>query len=257
MARVKTRALCLALLASACLAPAANAAVADSLLPFYDAADGVRVVQRADGEDVIRFGPKAAKLYKTIAGKRAEIGCGWTDGTDGTGGASSSGHRIPKRRGTVRLGISEANEFCWIATKKVKGERRCLPPDRRSKQCVRVAVAVRPAGAAYLDARARTIELSLSASALGIALTPEFQVPGATTLDKMRALLGPDVAELAGPDDSPPAGRVGFWTQGENWAVVVLLADGTRRFVRVQDRVFSTNDMTLTGLNRDDAFVLN
>jgi hypothetical protein len=72
----------------------------------------------------------------------------------------------------------------------------------------------------------------------------------------MRALLGPDVVELATPDDSPPMGKVGYWTDTKSVAAVVLLADRTRRFVRIQDGVFSTNDMSLTGLDNDDGFTL-
>jgi hypothetical protein len=260
MARVKIRALCLTLLASACFAPAANAAVADSLLPFYDAADGVRVVKRPSGEYVIRFDAKAARIYRTIAGKRTEIGCGWPardgDALSGGGGSVSTGHRIPRRRGPVRLGISDDIQYCWIATRRNKRES-CLQSERTSDQCVRVAVALRPEGAAYLDRRARTIELAFASTMLGAALTPEFKVPGKTTLERMRTLLGPDVVELATPEDSPPAGTLGYWSQGESFAIAVLLADGTRRFVRIQDGVFSTNDLELTGLDSDDVFTLS
>jgi hypothetical protein len=190
------------------------------------------------------------------------MGCGWTVRDDegpisAGGGAVSSGHRIPKRRGTVRLGVSNDVEYCWISTRKTKGEEVCLPPDRDSKLCVRVAVATKPAGAAYLDARARTIELAFSTTMRGTALTPDFKIPGNTTLEKMRNLLGPDVVELATPDNSPPTGKVGFWTDTDNLAVAVLLADGTRRFVRIQDGVFSTNDLALTGLDNDDVFTLS
>jgi len=264
MWRVKIRALCLTLLTFACVAPSANAAVADSILPFYDAADGVRVVHRSSGEDVIRFDAKAAKIYKTIAGKTATIGCGAVFAEpEGEGPLASTGfgvsskERLPKRRGTVRLGISKAVEFCSISTKKTKDEELCFPPERSSKLCVRVAVAVKPGGAAYLDERARTIELAFSSSMLGVALTPDFKVPGATTLDKMRSLLGPDVVELATPEDSPPAGQLGYWTDTKNFTMVVLLADGTRRFLRIQDGVFSTNDLNLAGADDDDVFSLS
>jgi hypothetical protein len=264
MWRVKIRALCLTLFTFACVAPAANAAVADTILPFYDAADGVRVVHRSSGEDVIRFDAKAAKIYKTIAGKTVTIGCGavFTE-PEGEGPLAGAGfgvrskERLPKRRGTVRLGISKAVEFCSISTKKAKDEALCLPPERGSKLCVRVAVAVKPAGAAYLDLRARTIELAFSSSMLGAALTPDFNVPGATTLEKMRSLLGPDVVELATPEDSPAAGKLGYWTDTKNFTLVVLLADATRRFVRVQDGVFSTNDLNLTGLDDENVFTLS
>jgi hypothetical protein len=262
MWRVKIRALCLTLLASACFAPAANAAVADSILPFYDAADGVRAVKRANGEDVIRFDAKAAKLYKSIAGKTAEISCSTRIAADDAGPLTPVGSgftataKLPKRRGSVRLGTTKA-EVCAIATKKAEDEQLCLPPELGSKLCVRVAVALKPAGAAYLDSRARTIELAFSASLLGVALTPDFKVPGNTTLEKMHNLLGPDVVELATPDESPAAGKLGYWAPDvKNFALVVLLADGTRRFVSIRDGVFSTNDLNLTGLDSEAVFTL-
>lgn len=262
MPRVKIRALCLTLLSFACLAPAANAAVAEPLLPFYDAADGVRVVERASGEDVIRFDAKAAKLYKSIAGKTAEISCSTRIPADDAGPLTAVGAgftttaKLPKRRGSVRLGTTKA-EVCAIATKKARDEELCLPPELGSKLCVRVAVAIKPAGAAYLDERARTIELAFSASMLGAALTPDFKVPGKTTLEKMHNLLGQDVVELTTPDESPAAGKVGYWaTDLENFAIVALLADGTRRFLSLRDGVFSTNDLSLTGLDSEAVFTL-
>ncbi|MDA0180838.1 hypothetical protein OJ997_11085 [Solirubrobacter phytolaccae] len=260
---MKIRALCLTLLASACFAPSANAAVADSILPFYDAADGVRAVKRASGEDVIRFDAKAAKLYKAIAGKTAEISCNTrivrndAGPLDVVGAGFSSTRKLPKRRGSVRLGTTKA-ELCAIATKKVKGEELCFAPEVGSKLCVRVAVALTPAGTAYLDERARTIELAFTASLLGAALSPDFKVPGNTTLEKMHTLLGPDVVELATPDESPALGKVGFWApDAKNFAIVALLADGTRRFLSIRDGVFSTNDLRLTeGLDSEDVFTL-
>ena len=39
-------------------------------------------------------------------------------------------------------------------------------------------------------------------------------------------------------------------------AILWYLADGTRRFVRIQDGVFSTNDMQLTGLDNGNVFTL-
>jgi hypothetical protein len=252
----------LAILLTLTFASSANAAVADRILPFYDAADGVRVVRSSTGEALIRFDRKAAKIFKTVAGKRAEVGCGTVtpqplgDGPLATTGfMTNPGVKLPKKRGTVRMWTG--GEICAISTKKVKDDNRCFPPDRSSKLCVRVAVAATPSGVAYLDARARSIELALTSLSLELALDPSWKVPGKTTLERMRALLGPDVAELATPDGTPPAGTVGYWTDGgKNFTVATLLADGSRRFVRIQDSVYSTNDVSLQGLSNDDLFTL-
>ena len=254
-----------AILLALVFASPANAAVADRILPFYDAADGVRVVRSSTGEALIRFDRKAAKIFKSVAGKRAEVGCGTVTAEPlGDGPLSTTGFmtnpdfKLPKRRGTVRMWTGDQDtEICAISTKRVKNDPHCFAPDSTSKLCVRVAVAVKPSGVAYLDARARSIELALASTYLGLALDPSWKVPGNTTLERMRTLLGPDVVELATPDGSPPAGTVGYWTDGvKNFALVALLADGSRRFVRIQDGVYSTNDENLHGLNNDDLFTL-
>lgn len=253
---MKLRALCLTLLASACFAPAANASVGDLLMPVYDAADDVHV---RSGGAVVRFGPKAAKLYKTFAGKTASVGCGEVADDDGSlssvGFASNPSYKIPKRRGSVRMWTQ--GDYCTIATKQEKRDRRCFSSEDR-KRCIRVIVAVTDRGRAFLDQRARTIELGVTTVAVSFAADPSLKVPGDTLLERVRAQLGPDVVELATPDDTPPAGKVGYWTDGKTGiAAVVLLADGTRRFVRVQDGVYSTNDMALNGLDNDDAYTLD
>lgn len=253
---MKLRALCLTLLASACFAPAANASVGDALLPIYDAADDVHV---RSGGDLVRFGPKAAKLYKTFAGRTAYVGCGEVADDDGTlrtnGFMANPSYKIPKRRGTVRMWTQ--GDYCTIATKQGKQGGRCFPSEDR-KRCVRVIVAVTDRGRAFLDQRARTIELGVTSVAVSLAGDPSFKLPGATLLERVQAQLGPDVVELATPDDTPPAGKVGYWTDGKSgFAAVVLLADGTRRFVRIQDGVYSTNDMALNGLDNDAVYTLD
>jgi hypothetical protein len=167
------------------------------------------------------------------------------------------GTKLSKRRGTVRMWTGEQDtELCFIATKRVKTDRACFPPESESKLCLRVLVAVKPSGKAYIEAKARTIELSLTMAAVGMAETPGLKLPGATRLETVQAFLGPDVVELATPDDTPPAGKVGYWSDAKNVTVAVSRADGTRGFVRLQDGVYSTNDMDLTGLNNDDVFTL-
>lgn len=259
---MKFRALCLTLFTFACVAPSANAAVADYFIPLKDASDGVHVVQKQTGEVELRFGPKAAKLYKTIGGKRAELSCGTVTDEPAGDGFYSTGHgssieTLPKRRGTVRMYQADPDlELCAISTPRVKRDRTCFPPEKDSKRCVRVLVAVTPSGQAYIDAQARTIELSLTFLTLSLSEDSALKVPGATRLERMQNMLGPDVVELANPDEAVQPGKVGYWFDGKNAAVAVLLADGTRSFVRMQDGVYSTNNMALNGLDNDDIFSL-
>ncbi len=95
-------------------------------------------------------------------------------------------------------------------------------------------VALSDDGRAYLDAFARSVELS------------EVFFSPTTTVADLQRRYGPDVVALAGPDASPPAGTVGFFDDGRTRTVAALLADGTRRFARMDGDVFSTNVPQLT-----------
>src|SRR5690349_19749750 len=100
MARMFMRAFALSVLALALLVPSASAGPLDKFVPVYDAAHGVTVT-RAHGKIVFRFGPKAAKLYRGLAGKKAIVGCGHPVKDDGSyeGGGDSSGFSYSGRAG--------------------------------------------------------------------------------------------------------------------------------------------------------------
>ena len=90
-------------------------------------------------------------------------------------------------------------------------------------------------GRAYLGARARAIDLWLVKDALPAYMGEPSPV------EELERFLGPDIVALAAPDDPAPAGKVGVYTQGSNYALATLLADGRRQFVRFDDPVYSTN----------------
>ena len=83
MARIFMRAFLLSAAVFAACAPSANAGPIDPYVPVYDASSGVTVA-RAGGKVVFRFGPKAAKTYRGLAGKKATIGCGHPARDDGS-----------------------------------------------------------------------------------------------------------------------------------------------------------------------------
>jgi len=211
-------------------ASSAHAAVADGLFPIYDASDGVTVVRSGSDGMRIHFGPKAATLYKSLAGKHAAVGCG-----DDGGIMQNPDVKLAKRRGSVEMWT--AGDYCVIETKQRKDETRCLKTDSQSKECVRVVVAATDAGRAFLDTKARTYELGVTLGLLA-TLGPE----------KLQQAFGADAVALAGPDASPPAGKVGYWVDGKSFGAVVTLADGTRRFAQFVDDVYSTNDLELSFL---------
>src|SRR5690349_18496440 len=129
------RPLLLALLALAFAAPTAHAETfGDLFVPDYGAADGVTVGHGGETRiPFLHFGPKAAKVYKTIGGHSAVVGCGTVTVEDmgdglGTTGFGYSERKLPKRRTRVFLYDSaDGAELCVIATRKTKHDVQCLP----------------------------------------------------------------------------------------------------------------------------------
>jgi hypothetical protein len=251
------RAFFLSVAVLAVAAPAAGAAIADQVVPVYDAADGVTAGQTAHGT-FLRFGPKAAKLYKKFAGHTVGVGCGRpsvdTDegggggSTDGTswlhgGGYLSTDRRMPSKRGRVGLQfIGDPYDVCFIATKRRPSDDNCLPVssfENADDPCVRLIVALTEQGIADIDERSRVIELG--------------ELFGAPLADAQHEF-GSDVVVLDSPDASPPVGKVGLYQVGVNTAAVALLRDGRRLFVRQDGEVYSTNVRPLSG--GEDVFSL-
>jgi hypothetical protein len=212
---------CLALLALACAVPAAHAdTLGDAYVPDYDAADGVTVAHSGKpAMSYLRFGSKASRLWKTIAGRRVEVGCQVVDPNDLRDGLSTAGYsttsvKLPKRRSRVWLYDAARDPgLCAIASKRTKADRTCLPLSTADeKLCVRVAVATTDAARAHLDELKRAIEL----------------------------LVVPTIQSFAG---------------GKDAVYAAMLANGTRAFYSTRGGVFSTNLKEFIGPN-DDAFTV-
>ena len=111
-------------------------------MPVYAAADGLTASHRAD-KSTLRFGPRAAKLYRGLAGQKATVGCGdpsvkddgssrSTGGTgrvtlDGRAGYWWSERGLPRKRGTVAIPVGSAADVCFIATAARKSDDLCVP----------------------------------------------------------------------------------------------------------------------------------
>ena len=119
------RSLVLALLALALAAPAAGAEVTDKL-PVLGAGDGVRVTLEARGAE-LRLGPKAAKLYRGLSGRRAVLVCGfWHEiGRD----TVVSRTLLPRRRSSFRL------SFEGGVPTSVRSPRRDVTRTRSARSC--------------------------------------------------------------------------------------------------------------------------
>jgi hypothetical protein len=239
----RTLPLALALAALTLAAPTAGAAVSDRYLPIYDGGDGLTVSNGRQGQRYLHFSAKAAKIYRRIGGRKAFIACGQvavpsTGGPPTSGGYGATGYSLPRTRTRVTLddGLNKRPpDVCTIATARVKSDGRCIPNGTDDPRCVRVIVALTDVAGAYLDARARAIDLWLVKDSLGIA---SYEPSPIAAIER---IVGRDVVALTTPDDVPPPGKVGVFLQGDNYALATLLQDGRRQFVRFENPVYSTN----------------
>ncbi len=116
-----------------------------------------------------------------------------------------------------------------------------VSPD--DKNCIRVIVALTDSGRAFLDAKKRAIEL------LVLPTFQAFDTP--ENHARLQEFLDLFAVALPDPDAAPPAGKVGYWKQGEDAVYAALLADGKRAFVSMRAGVYSTNLEDLMGPGED------
>jgi hypothetical protein len=218
------------------MAPAA----AHAQLPVGEA-HGVQVT-RERGALVVIFKPKAAKLYKRIAGKLVQVYC--TELTEEGSNSGGETLRAPLRgRKLVTGDLTRGLDYCriWIAPRTVtrKGERL------RLGRTLVVSVPLTQRGAVHLDEESKTGEM-LSLGAVAAVVKERQKLPGYPTYDQLVAVfpkLGRLVVPLAAPSDTPPTGKVGWFSDGqEHVATVVVSASGRRLFIETAaDDVLSTN----------------
>jgi hypothetical protein len=227
------------------LAIAVPAAEAAPNLPVGEA-DGVRV--RSDnGAIAVVFTPRAARLYRRIAGRVITIGC--TDlpsrrnlGITGIPSKLET-FRAPKRRSTLRT-ISvpaEDQDYCrvWRGRSAETGDRV-------------VSVPLTQTGAVYLDEEARVREMGQLITFAGILADRRRSLSWPTAADLFDAEFGGrrvrdfwprPLAALDSPSATPPAGALGYYSDGaEHIAVVIVSASGRRLFYELDaDDVLRTN----------------
>ena len=190
--------LCFVLLAFA--VPNASASFANRFLPVRDVADCVTVAtsggKTSAPKAVIRFGPKAATLYRGLAGRKALVGCGGPavkdDGTTsvmggsdiptliGRGGYQWTEQTLPRKRSRITTVFTRAADVCFVATPERKADDLCLPVHAGDDDhCVRVIVAVTEKGRFGIEERARALALDMVFGDLRERLTSnEFVVLG-------------------------------------------------------------------------------
>ncbi len=227
----------LPLLVATLLAVAVPAAAADPVLPVGEA-QGVRI-KRERGALVVVFTREAAPLYRLIAGRVVRVICtdlrvgadAWlhSGSASGGGGVRASKRRRPLRTGDLTRGL----DFCrvWRAHRLI------------------VSVPLSQAGAVHLDEEAKAATL-LAVLFFGLEHdggrgSERFHAPAelVTLFEAHKPRIGFHAVVLASPADTPPAGSVGYWSDGKRRAAsVIVSASGRRLFVELaEDDVLHTN----------------
>jgi hypothetical protein len=229
------RLVCSAALAGAFLLVLAPQAGAQ--LPVGEA-DGVRIV-RERGAIVVVFTERAARLYRRIGGKQVSVLCTefTADGINSGGGNL----RAPKRRRPLRTGdLTRGMDHCrvWLDARTVR--RNGLRQRLRRELIVSIPLTQR--GAVFLDEEGKALELQSLLLLAG--LLAEEDVPNAwpTAAELFERRFDRSVVALANPTDTPPAGAIGYYSDGQQHvAAVTVSASGRRLFVEYEGDVLHTN----------------
>jgi hypothetical protein len=214
----------------------------------------VRVV-RERGAIVFVFTQRAAKLYERIAGRIVRVECaGPADeplraGTGGDRvlrgqGGGGLAMRAPTRGRRLATGDrTRGMDYCrvWLAARTVRrdGRRQRIGPR------LIVSVPLTQTGAVFLDEQSKA--LRLFRVLVGASLVVEQRhLTGWPTYAVLRAWgfrnAGQRLVRLASPTDTPPAGAIGYYSDGnDHVAVAILSGSGRRLFIEYAGDVVSTN----------------
>lgn len=218
------------------LAPQAGAQLA------VGEADGVRIV-RERGAIVVVFTQRAAPLYRRVAGKRVSVLCSeFVENGVHSGGITL---RAPKRRRPLRTGdLTRGLDYCrvWLAARTVRrnGVRQTRPRE------VIVSIPLTQRGAVFLDEQEKALELQGLLLLAGLLAEERNSSNWPTAADLLESpigrRLGPRLVPLGSPADTPAAGVIGYYSDGQQHAAAVTVsASGRRLFVEWEADVLHTN----------------
>jgi hypothetical protein len=243
------RALLAAIVVGALLAPAA--AGAQERLPV-GADDGVRIV-RERGAIVVVFGKDATGKWRRVAGRRVSVYCTefLEGGTGFLGGGTASGGsamRAPKRGRRIWTGdLTRGLDYCrvWLEPRTIRSNGQRIRTGRR----IIASIPLTQKGAVFLDEQEKTFEMMKVILVQSVLGERREQTEWLTYDELLAALLKARAAPqrsglvpLAGPRGTPPAGKVGYWSDGaQHAAVVTLSALGRRLFIEYEGDVLHTN----------------
>jgi hypothetical protein len=125
-----------------------------------------------------------------------------------------------------------------------------VPRHRHRPKRVLVSIPLTQKGAVFIDEESKALRM-LGVLAIAAILQTDETSDGYPTYDELlsdipkreRAAFARRVVALAAPTDAPPAGKVGYYSDGdEHLAIATVSASGRRLFIEyAPDGVFSTN----------------
>ena len=247
--------------AAVVLLAAPSGAMAQTPLPVGDS-HGVRIL-RDQGAIVFVFTDRAAQRWRRIAGRMVSVDCvdhePSADGpprvrtfigpphpgdiTEESGGGVTM--RAPKRGRRLETGdLTRGMDFCRLFLEP-RTVRRDGTRQRTGRRLI-VSVPLTQTGAVFLDEQTRARRLLVTLAIAGF-VAEDLKITGwpsytqlVETLGSTRARLR--FASLAAPTDTPPARRIGYYSdRREHVAVAIVSRSGRRLFIEGQGDVLTTN----------------
>jgi hypothetical protein len=193
---------------------------------------GVTMVRGSHGH-VMRFSKRAAKVYRRIAGRRVIIGCSTVRkraGNLSVEGGTSSRMRAPRKRHGISMLDASGADFCTV---RLRAHRELV-----------AWAPITADGRTFLDEFMTAALLDIPFLAAGGET--DAPPPIALAVERGQGV----VVALDGPDATPPARKVGYWTDGVRSVCAAVTAAGRRVFIEFERDVIRTNVLPyLTGFD--------
>jgi hypothetical protein len=204
---------------------------------------GVRVQSTAPGAVRITFTQDAERLYRRVAGRSLIVRCERVDATTGPlllredrGSELARTITAPRKRRPIALrqpGSSARFDVCRLVGGSVRGGRR----NPRFVRRLSLWVPVTQAGALFLRDRSLG-ERMVAALDIIAALGRDGRYPAFAAASGVI----PDLFELSAPDATPPARKLGLFTDAaQHLTVVAVTLTGRRLFIDANGEVLTSN----------------
>lgn len=231
----------IALVVTGTLVWALPASAQTPILPTGEAKD---VLIKPTGSDtVVSFHRGAAARYKVIAGRKILVTCTSLGRPAGPGieveNSLTTDSTAPKRRRPFRAGLDAGKrDYCEVSRARFsrrRGNRRTTYGER-----VIATVPLTQRGAVFLDEREKVGGLFALVTEADILADRRRDGRYPPASEVARQTRGRAVA-LATAQDTPPAGKLGVFTNQKEITVAVLSATGRRLYIQLQGDQVATN----------------